>query len=169
MPTTPPPETLAAAVVGALVAAVAAVAVAVATGAVVVAVRVVGAALVVANGDVGVFDVVVAGARTQTNRLFTFAHRSEAPCTTAVLFAPMHTPPAFAGFAAATFGFGAALATFDPSHPMTAKAVAASKVRVTVRFVIWPSSSRVMNIVWPILCARSGFSGTSQVAYTGIS
>jgi hypothetical protein len=144
---TPPPETLfASAVVGAFVDAVV-VGAAVALGAAVVAERVVGAAVVGVDVfdvvDVAVFAVVV-GAVTHTNCLFTFVHLSVDLCTTAVLFAPTHAPPTFgafadAGFAFPDFDFGAAYATFDARQPMMATAVAATKVRVTVRFVIRPA------------------------------
>ncbi len=107
----------------------------------VVADLVVGAAVLVAVAVVAVGGFVVpAAAATQTRRLFTFVQRSFAPLAVAVFPTAAHTPPALATLVLAftTFGFDAALAMLVACHPMAATTVVASRVRVTIRFVISP-------------------------------
>jgi hypothetical protein len=133
------------------------------------AVFVVGAAELavdVAAAFVAVVDVTTAFAATQTNRLPTFVHRSDVVPRVAALFTPTHTPPAFtlAAFAGlAAFSFGAAFASPSAWKVSAATALAVSKVRVTVRFVMarvcWPGRLREPVLLGP----RSGFSGTSQL------
>jgi hypothetical protein len=134
---TAPPE-LAVVVVGAVLPADVVGAAVVALDAAVVADFVVGAAVLAADVAVTGFVVSTAAAATHTNRLFTFVHRSVAPPAAAVWPAAGHVPPAFADLVFAAFGFGAAFATLVACHPTATITVVASKVRVTIRFVMEP-------------------------------